>query len=69
MLRGVFDDNGLDLEFYKEAIQRFDDDDAIPELFSNAMVQISTQLSKIAMDAEYKPYVQVSFDTVKALDL
>ena len=60
VLRGVFDDNGLDLEFYKEAIKRFEDDEAIPALFSNAMVEISNQLSKLAMDAEYKSHVQVS---------
>ena len=60
VLRGVFDENGLDLEFYKEAIKRFDDDENIPALFTDVMVQISTRLSKMSMEDDYKPYISVS---------
>lgn len=60
VLRGVFDENGLDLEFYKEAIKRFDDDEAIPALFTDVMVKISTQLATKSMEDDYKPYVNVS---------
>lgn len=59
ILRGVFDEHGLDFEFYKEAIRRFDDDEAIPALFNNAMVAISTQLSTMSMGDDYKRHVQV----------
>lgn len=60
VLRGVFDENGLDLEFYKEAIKRFDDDENIPALFTDVMVQISTRLSRMSMEDDYKPYISVS---------
>jgi ubiquitin conjugation factor E4 B len=59
ILKGPYDENGLDIEFYKEAIKRFDDDDAFPALFNSAMVKISTKLSTMSMEDEYKPYVQV----------
>jgi len=58
ILKGVSHDEGLDLEFYKEAIKRFDDDEAIPALFNSAMVAISTKLGTISMEDDYKPYVQ-----------
>jgi ubiquitin conjugation factor E4 B len=60
ILRGVFDENGLDLEFYKEAIKHFDDNEAVPPLFTDAMVNISTRLSKMSMEDDYKPCVIVS---------
>lgn len=53
-------ENGLDLEFYKEAIKRFDDDEAFPALFNDAMVSISTKLGTMSMEDEYKQHVQVS---------
>jgi ubiquitin conjugation factor E4 B len=58
-LRGVLDENGLDLEFYKEAIKRFDDDEAVPSLFTDSMVKISTRLGAMSMEDDYRPYVQV----------
>jgi ubiquitin conjugation factor E4 B len=60
VLRGVFDENGLDLDFYKEAIAKFDDDDALPELFNDTMIRLSSKLSKMSMEDDYKPYVQVN---------
>ncbi|CAH0045573.1 unnamed protein product [Clonostachys solani] len=58
ILRGVLDENGLDLEFYKEAIKRFDDDEAVPSLFTDSMVKISTRLGTMSMEDDYRPYVQ-----------
>lgn len=52
-------EDGIDLEFYKEAIKRFDDDEAFPALFNDAIVTISTKLGTISMEDEYKQYVQV----------
>lgn len=62
LLKGPIDEGGICLDFIKEAIKRFDDDEAFPAIFNDAMVKLSTQLSGISMSDEYKPYVQVSLD-------
>lgn len=60
LLSGISHENGLDFEFIQEAIKRFeDDDDAIPAIFNDAMVRISSQLSQMSMGDNYKPHVQV----------
>lgn len=59
LIRGVVDENGLDFEFIQEAIKRFDDDEAFPNIFNDAMVRISTQLSQMSMSDSYKGHVQV----------
>ncbi|KAJ3523066.1 hypothetical protein NM208_g12594 [Fusarium decemcellulare] len=58
LLKGVQDDGGLCFNFIQEAIKRFDDDEAFPTLFNDAMVQISTKLGTMSMDEDYKPYIQ-----------
>ncbi|KAL7761092.1 hypothetical protein ACKLNR_007627 [Fusarium oxysporum f. sp. zingiberi] len=58
LLKGVQDENGLCFNFIQEAIKRFDDDEAFPALFNDAMVQISSKLGTISMDQDYKPYIQ-----------
>jgi ubiquitin conjugation factor E4 B len=60
LLRGPIDDGGICIDFIKEAIKRFDDDETFPAVFNDAMVKLSTQLSGLSMGDEYKPYVQVS---------
>lgn len=60
LLRGIQDDGGICLNFIEEAIKRFDDDEAIPALFNDAMVQISSELGSMSMNDNYKPHVQVS---------
>ncbi|WZH39337.1 ubiquitin elongating factor core-domain-containing protein [Fusarium acuminatum] len=59
LLKGVQDEGGICFNFIQEAIKRFDDDEAIPALFNDAMVQISSRLGTMSMDQDYKPYVQV----------
>ncbi|KAM0220739.1 hypothetical protein ACHAPQ_001517 [Fusarium lateritium] len=59
LLKGVQDEGGICFNFIQEAIKRFDDDEAFPALFNDAMVQISSRLGAISMDQDYKPYVQV----------
>lgn len=59
ILRSVLDENGIDLEFYKDAIKRFEEDDAVPALFTDSMVKISSKLGTLSMEDDYKPYVQV----------
>ncbi|KAK5997791.1 Ubiquitin conjugation factor E4 [Cladobotryum mycophilum] len=58
LLRGVNDEGGLCLDFIKEAIKRFDDDETFPAIFNDAMIRISDQLSALSMNDDYKPYVQ-----------
>ncbi|PON20702.1 ubiquitin conjugation factor E4 B [Trichoderma gamsii] len=58
LLKGPIDEGGICLDFIKEAIKRFDDDEAFPAIFNDAMVKLSTQLSALSMSDEYKPYVQ-----------
>lgn len=59
LLKGYADENGLCFDFIREAIKRFDEDEAFPALFSDAMVKISGQLAKLSLGDDYKPYVQV----------
>lgn len=59
LLRGIQSEDGLCLEFIKEAVKRFDEDEAFPGIFTDAMVKISTKLSTMSMNDDYKPYVQV----------
>ncbi|KAM3449632.1 hypothetical protein MY3296_006716 [Beauveria thailandica] len=58
LLRGPTDENGICLDFISEAIKRFDEDDAIPDVFNDAMVRISSQLALSSMNDNYKPHVQ-----------
>lgn len=51
---------GLCIDFVQEAVARFADDDSLPSLFVRAMVDISTKLSKLTMNDNYKPHVNVS---------
>jgi ubiquitin conjugation factor E4 B len=59
ILRDTEHDNGLCYEFFQEALSRFDEDDTIEPLFTKAMVDISSQLSKLSMNDGYKPYMTV----------
>jgi ubiquitin conjugation factor E4 B len=59
LLKGIQDDGGLCFEFIKEATKRFDEDEAFPALFSEAMVKISALLRPLSLEDDYKPYVQV----------
>ncbi|KAG5929825.1 hypothetical protein E4U42_004345 [Claviceps africana] len=58
LLKGIQDDGGLCFDFIREAIKRFDEDEAFPALFNEAMVRLSSQLSSLSLGDDYKPYVQ-----------
>lgn len=60
LLRDIENENGICVDFFSEAISRFDDDDTIEPLFTKAMVQISEKLSTMTMNDDYKPFVNVS---------
>lgn len=59
LLRGVTDEGGICLDFIREAIKRFDEDETYASIFDDAMVKISTKLSAMSMEDDYKPCVQV----------
>lgn len=48
------------MEFFGEAVARLDEDESIAPLFTKAMVDISSRLSTMSMNDDYKPYVNVS---------
>lgn len=48
------------MEFLQEAVARFPDDDSLVDMFTKAMVDISTKLGKLTMNDNYKPHVNVS---------
>lgn len=59
LLRDMDHESGICLDFLQEAVARFADDESLPEVFVKAMVEISTRLSKLTMDDNYKPHVNV----------
>jgi len=50
---------GIDDEFLQEAVNRFPDDDALSNVFTQAMINISNKLSTMNMETNYQPYVRV----------
>lgn len=60
LLRDIDHENGLCIDFLQEAVARFADDDSLPDIFIKAMADISTRLSKLTMNDNYKPHVNVS---------
>lgn len=61
ILEGIDKEDGLDFEFYSEAMTRIEDDDSIIPLFTKAMVEISTVLATKDFNGDYQPYVQALF--------
>lgn len=61
LLRDIEHESGICLEFIQEAVARISDDDSVVELFVKAMVDISTQLSTMSMNDDYRSHVNVSF--------
>ncbi|GAP83643.1 putative ubiquitin conjugation factor E4 B [Rosellinia necatrix] len=57
LLRNHDNEDGICLDFFTEAISRMDDDDTIAPIFTEAMVIMSGQVSKMTMNDNYKPYI------------
>ncbi|CAP70574.1 uncharacterized protein PODANS_3_6380 [Podospora anserina S mat+] len=57
LLKEVENESGLCMDFIGEAVSRFDEDDTIAPLFTKAIVDISSKLSTMTMNDDYKPYV------------
>ncbi|KAL2867933.1 ubiquitin-ubiquitin ligase UFD2 [Aspergillus lucknowensis] len=51
------DDKGVDLEFFGEAVQRFEEDDTVKPAFIAAVEELSRDLSSMGIGDDYKPYV------------
>lgn len=60
ILRDIEHENGICVDFYAEAVSRIDDDDTVEPVFTSAMVEISNKLSRMSMNDDYKPFVNVS---------
>lgn len=50
-------DNGLCTDFLAEAVARFDEDDTIKDALVGAAEQLSSQLSMLSMNDNYRPYI------------
>lgn len=53
------DDRGVCHEFLTEAVSRFPEDDSVKDALVGAVEQMSSELSKLTMDGDYKRYVLV----------
>lgn len=52
---------GVDEEFLREAVNRFEEDESLPNVFTQAMLTISNKLSAMSMESDYQPLVRVWF--------
>ena len=61
LLRGIGAEDGICLDFITEAVSRFGDDEEkqISGLFTSALADISTKLSKMTLNDEYRPSMEV----------
>ena len=50
---------GIDEEFLREAVSRFEEDESLPDVFAQAMVAVSNELSTLSMESNYQPHVRV----------
>lgn len=48
------------MDFFLAATARIPEDETVATIFTDAMVAMSTKLSTMTMNDDYKPYVNVS---------
>jgi ubiquitin conjugation factor E4 B len=53
------DEKGICYDFLTEAVARFNEDDTVKPMLIKAVAGLSSQLSNMTMNDNYKPYVQV----------
>jgi ubiquitin conjugation factor E4 B len=63
LLEGA-DDKGICPDFLTEIVSRFDEDDTVKPMLTKAVVRLSEELSKMTMNDNYKPHINVSFEDV-----
>lgn len=59
LLEAADSEQGIDHEFFVEAVSRFDEDSSIKEALVEAMEQLGKDLARKTMNDDYKPYVLV----------
>lgn len=59
LLRDPEDDQGIDFTWMSDAVNLFDEDEAVKPMFTKTMAGLSHQLSSLDMNGDYKPYVNV----------
>ncbi|KAI0517319.1 ubiquitin fusion degradation protein 2 [Xylaria bambusicola] len=57
LLRNHDNEDGVCLDFFTEAVSRINEDDTIAPVFTEALATISSQLAKMTMNDNYKPYI------------
>lgn len=50
---------GVDEEFLREAVSRFDEEESLRDVFTQAMLTVSKNLSSMDMEMDFQPYVRV----------
>lgn len=59
LLKDPEDDCGIDFAWLTEAVGRFDEDETVLPMLTKTMAGLSSQLSTMDMNGDYKPYVNV----------
>ena len=57
------DEHGVCHDFLSEAISRFPEDESVQVALVTAVEGLSQRLSKLSMNADYKPYVMVRLNS------
>ncbi|OLN95247.1 Ubiquitin conjugation factor E4 [Colletotrichum chlorophyti] len=65
LLRGYEQEDGVCLDFLREAVQRFPEDEQFPAVFAEALNSMSTELSGMTMEGDYKPYINALMSYTK----
>nr|XP_036577008.1 ubiquitin conjugation factor e4 [Colletotrichum truncatum]KAF6783862.1 ubiquitin conjugation factor e4 [Colletotrichum truncatum] len=65
LLRGHGPDDGVCLDFLGEAVKRFPEDEQYPVVFAEAIYTLSTKLSAMTMEDDYKPYINALMSYTK----
>lgn len=58
------EEKGICLDFLREAVSQFEDDDTVKSMITKATKGLSLQLSNMTMNDNYKPYINVRQNTV-----
>lgn len=56
------DERGCCVDFLNDLYARVDEDESVTQMIVNTVIDISMKLSKMNMNDEYKPYINVSLD-------
>ncbi|UQC75247.1 ubiquitin elongating factor core [Colletotrichum lupini] len=65
LLKGHEQDDGVCLDFLREAVKRFPEDEQFPAAFATAMHTLSIKLSTLSMEDDYKPYISALMSYTK----